>query len=153
MGRRCVHEVAQLERRNLQSLGPLPQNPRPAKSHSSLPGRPEPQVAQPSSATGSAPAQPKLVWRCCWGAQGWSAAGVTAGQRGVSGGACPEETLVFSLRREGSAWSLQDSISRWPPNPAAALSSTPPPQHTVRWGLSRNEVNKGIGQVSLPFQQ
>lgn len=50
------------------------------------PERPEPQVAQPSSATGSAPVQPKLVWRCCWGAQGWSAARVTAGQRGVSGG-------------------------------------------------------------------
>ena len=41
-GRGRVHEVAPVVGRNPQPLGPLSQNPRPAKSHGPLPGRPGP---------------------------------------------------------------------------------------------------------------
>lgn len=56
----------QLERRNPQPLGPLTQNPPPAKAHAPLPRRPGPQAAQGaplSSASGSSRAQLKLVRR------------------------------------------------------------------------------------------
>ena len=78
----------QLERRNPQPLGPLTQNPPPAKAHAPLLGRPGPQAAQGaplSSASGSSRAQLKLVRRG-WGAQGWSAAGVTAARGEVFAG-------------------------------------------------------------------
>lgn len=102
VGRRCVFmRSPQLERRNPQPLGPLPQNPRPAKSHGPLTGRPGPQVAEgapPSSTIGSTPAQPKLVCLALMGSARLERRGGDRGSERCLWRGCPEET------RESSIW-------------------------------------------------
>lgn len=57
----CVHEVAPAGEKESAAIRASASEPRPAKSHGPLTGRPGPQVAEgapPSSTTGSTPAQP-----------------------------------------------------------------------------------------------
>lgn len=94
----------QLERRNPQPLGPLTQNPPPAKAHAPLPGRPGPQAAQGaplSSASGSSQAQLKLVRRSLIGsARLERCRGDRRSGRSVCGGPVFwEDATVLGLRR------------------------------------------------------